>query len=78
MRTLSQTGWGWGRAMKQFFQLLLCVCSFTLYAAAQNVPAAQDAPSSLLTNFGGRTSISLNGAWQVIVDPYEGLSLIHI
>jgi beta-glucuronidase len=58
--------------MKQFFQLLLCVCSFTLYAAAQNVPAAQDAPSSLLTNFGGRTSISLNGAWQVIVDPYEG------
>ena len=29
------------------------------------------APSTLIANISGRTTISLNGAWRVIVDPYE-------
>ncbi|MGA8230719.1 MAG: glycoside hydrolase family 2 TIM barrel-domain containing protein [Candidatus Acidiferrales bacterium] len=36
-------------------------------ANAQSRPA----PANLIANVGGRTSISLNGAWNAIVDPYE-------
>jgi beta-glucuronidase len=32
---------------------------------------AAPAPSPLITNVQGRTSVSLNGAWNVIVDPYD-------
>jgi beta-glucuronidase len=63
--------------MKQLRYLMLLLCFFAPLAAAQNAPASQnaaatpDAPSSLLANFAGRTSTSLNGAWNVIVDPFE-------
>ena len=40
--------------------LLLAGCSF-----------AAPAPSSLITNIGGRTTVSLNGAWRTIVDPFD-------
>lgn len=33
--------------------------------------AASPAPSNLIANIPGRTTISLNGAWHVIIDPYE-------
>ena len=33
--------------------------------------AASPAPSNLIANIPGRTTVSLNGAWHVIVDPYE-------
>jgi beta-glucuronidase len=33
--------------------------------------AAAAAPSTLITNIPGRTSISLDGSWRAIVDPYE-------
>lgn len=42
--------------------LILLLCSITAVAAA---------PSNLITNIPGRTTISLNGAWHIIVDPYE-------
>lgn len=32
---------------------------------------ASPAPSNLITNIPGRTTISLNGDWHIIVDPYE-------
>jgi len=32
---------------------------------------ASPAPSSLITNISGRTTINLNGAWRAIVDPYD-------
>jgi len=32
---------------------------------------AADRPSPLLTNVPGRTTISLTGAWHVVIDPYE-------
>ncbi len=50
--------------MKRIF-FLLCLFAYPLAIFAQG-----DAPP-LLTNFGGRASISLNGPWQAIVDPYE-------
>jgi beta-glucuronidase len=44
--------------------LLIATCLFAASAVA--------APSSpLITNIPGRTSISLNGTWRAIVDPYE-------
>jgi beta-glucuronidase len=50
--------------MKRIF-FLLCLFAYPLGILAQG-----DAPP-LLTNFAGRASISLNGPWQAIVDPYE-------
>jgi beta-glucuronidase len=44
--------------------LLIAVCAF-----AGSIAAAA-APSALITNIPGRTSISLNGSWRAIVDPY--------
>jgi beta-glucuronidase len=32
---------------------------------------AAPAPSTLITNIPGRTTISLNGSWNIIIDPYE-------
>ncbi len=40
-----------------------------LLASANAALAAQTAP--LIVNVSGRESQSLNGSWQVIVDPYE-------
>jgi beta-glucuronidase len=45
--------------------LLIAICWF---AAAV---AAAAAPSNLITNIPGRTSISLDGIWRAIVDPFE-------
>jgi beta-glucuronidase len=45
---------------------LTAILSFLLLAA---LAAAQ--PSPLITNLPGRTSTSLDGAWHIIVDPYE-------
>ena len=42
------------------FLLLLSVFSF-----------AAPAPSTLIANISGRTTTSLNGAWNIIIDPYE-------
>src|SRR5271155_1298268 len=64
--------------MKRLFCLLFfCLGFIAAPAAGQNAtppqtgPAAPDAATSLLANFSGRTSISLNGDWNFIVDPYE-------
>jgi beta-glucuronidase len=32
---------------------------------------AAPAPSTLITNIGGRTTVNLNGAWNAIVDPFD-------
>jgi beta-glucuronidase len=47
--------------MKRY--LLLLLLSGFAYAAP--------APSTLITNISGRTTISLNGAWRAIVDPFD-------
>jgi len=44
--------------------LLLLLLTGLAYAAAP-------APSTLITNIPGRTTISLNGAWRAIVDPFD-------
>jgi beta-glucuronidase len=46
-------------------RLLIAICWLT---GSVNAAAA---PSTLVTNIPGRTTISLNGTWRVIVDPYE-------
>lgn len=48
--------------MRRLFFLLLTLTSFA-YAAAD--------PPALVNNIPNRTTISLNGAWQAIVDPFE-------
>ncbi len=48
--------------MRRLFFLLLTLTSFG-YATADPVPPIQ--------NVSNRTTISLNGAWQAIIDPYE-------
>ncbi len=48
--------------MKRLLFLLLVLTAFG-YAAAN--------PAALVNNVPNRTTISLNGAWQAIVDPYE-------
>src|SRR6516162_2263586 len=45
----------------------LLLASFALFAAGRT--AAQVAP--LIANIEGRSTTSLNGQWQVIVDPYD-------
>jgi len=42
-----------------------------LIFVAARLTGAAPAPSSLIANLHGRTTISLNGIWHVIVDPYE-------
>ena len=32
---------------------------------------AATTPSTLIANVGGRTTVSLNGAWHAIVDPFD-------
>ncbi len=52
--------------MKRFLPLLLLAgfaCAVPAYAAP--------APSTLIANLPGRTTISLDGAWRAIVDPFE-------
>jgi beta-glucuronidase len=44
-------------------------CLFLLLLAG--VSYAAPAPSTLISNVPGRTTISLNGAWQAIVDPFD-------
>jgi beta-glucuronidase len=36
-----------------------------------SLASAQAPPANLIANVAGRTSISLNGAWNAIIDPYE-------
>ena len=50
-------------AMKYFLPLFFCVlCA---------IPAlAQAGPANLITNVPGRTTISLDGTWKAIIDPY--------
>ena len=45
---------------------LLVTCSFL---AASGTSQAQDTP--LVTNLAGRSTVTLNGAWRTIVDPFE-------
>jgi len=56
---------GADRFMYRFLYLLICLCCFAASVAAQNAPAPP------LTNLSGRTTVSLNGDWQIIIDPYE-------
>ncbi|MGB6386656.1 MAG: glycoside hydrolase family 2 TIM barrel-domain containing protein [Terriglobales bacterium] len=51
--------------LKKFFLIAIC-----LYAGSATAAAAP-APSNLIANIPGRTSINLNGTWRAIVDPYE-------
>jgi beta-glucuronidase len=53
--------------MKSLTAVLL---PFFLVASVCAVSAA-DQPSPLISNISGRTTISLNGPWHIIVDPYE-------
>ena len=47
--------------MKRYWLLwLLAGCAY-----------ASPAPSTLISNIPGRTTVSLNGSWRAIVDPYE-------
>ena len=48
--------------MKMFLTLLLVILTF---------PLIYSQPSELLTNVGHRKTISLNGEWRIIIDPYE-------
>jgi beta-glucuronidase len=49
---------------------ILCSLFLCLGSLASGV-RAQNAPSPLLSNLSGRTSLSLSGEWEAIVDPYE-------
>jgi beta-glucuronidase len=49
-------------AMKRSLVFLLLLSSFSFAAPI---------PGNLIANIPGRTTISLNGAWNIIVDPYE-------
>src|SRR5579863_219085 len=44
-----------------------CLLVFLLAGWAYAVPA----PASLIANISGRTTVSLNGSWRVIVDPFD-------
>lgn len=44
--------------------LLACFIAFTGSAQAQS-------PAPLITNVAGRYTTSLNGRWQIMIDPYE-------
>jgi beta-glucuronidase len=46
---------------------VICLCAGSTSAAAAPVSVS----SNLIANIPGRTSISLNGTWRAIVDPYE-------
>jgi beta-glucuronidase len=48
--------------MKRLFVLILITASFA---------AAAPSPSGLIANVYARTTVSLNGTWHVIIDPYE-------
>ena len=43
--------------------IVLCILAAPLFG--------EQMPSNLIANVSGRTTISLNGAWRAIVDPYE-------
>ena len=53
----------------------LLVATLTLAATAGLVTAgpalAADAPAPLIANIGGRSTVSLDGSWSTIVDPYR-------
>ena len=40
-------------------------------AAAGGMGYAAPAPSTLIANIPGRTTVNLNGAWHAIVDPFD-------
>ncbi len=42
-----------------------------LFLLLAGCASATPAPSTLITNISARTTVSLNGAWQAIVDPFE-------
>jgi beta-glucuronidase len=42
-----------------------------LFFVAVNLACAAPAPTDLIANLHARTTLSLNGAWRVIIDPYE-------
>ena len=50
--------------MKMIGAILASLLALTTAAEAQQ-------PAGLITNIGGRQRISLNGRWQIIIDPYE-------
>jgi len=50
--------------MKLTGAILAFLLALTTAAEAQQ-------PAGLITNVGGRQRISLNGRWQIIIDPYE-------
>ena len=42
-----------------------------IFFAAAGFAVAAPSPSNLIANFHGRATVSLNGTWHVIIDPYE-------
>src|SRR5215475_8248297 len=56
--------------MGNFEVLFMIRCSLVLFLLAGLGFGAQT-PSTLITNIPGRTTVSLNGAWRVIVDPFD-------
>ena len=48
-----------------------CFLSIALVWILAGMAYAAPGPSTLITNIGGRTTISLNGAWRAIVDPFD-------
>ncbi len=49
---------------------IICIAAILLCLAAGRT-SAEPSTSNLIANVAGRTTISLDGAWRVIVDPYE-------
>ena len=45
--------------------LLLCLSASSAFCASE------PAKANLIGNVGGRKTLSLNGTWRIIVDPYE-------
>jgi len=52
--------------MRRFWLVLLLAGSVYAAPASSNLPT-----STLIANVSGRTTVSLNGAWRAIVDPYD-------
>src|SRR5438445_10929012 len=49
--------------MKQFLIVFLVICG--------QAAASPSTPSTLIANIPGRNTMSLNGAWHAIVDPFD-------
>ncbi len=60
--------------MKRFVLLFFCLAILSTVASASPAPPQEAAkpPQELIANVPNRTTITLDGVWRAIVDPYEG------